>query len=176
MDISIILNLINNIPSDFWSQLFATLIGVIAGIPVAFWIQKKIDFERVVDEKKYLIDFLSKNLERNLDLLRKAKKELPSKVIFYNLDLGAWNFVSQKIGIIKDNILAEDISRIFYQLGHLSRKIDRQYEMHYSAFAAMSNYPVQRQDLVKATIIHIDLLEKDIKEILDRLNGVGKNE
>jgi RNA processing factor Prp31 len=151
---------------SFSEKLLATLIGVIIGIPVAFWVDRLRKNSENLSKKKNLLNFLLKNLEKNLSLIQQAKKELPSHIIFYNLDLGAWTNLSNTLPILENDDLMRKILYVYYELEHISRKIDRQFDMHYSVSRAMGDYKEQRSELVNATISHIDKLEKEINELI----------
>jgi hypothetical protein len=53
----------------FIGNLFATIIGVIVGIPVAFWINKRVEVSTEREKKKKILVMLSTELTQNKDVL-----------------------------------------------------------------------------------------------------------
>jgi len=160
---------------NFLIQLSATFIAVIIGIPIALWLNRKYTEYKKREEKNSLIDFLNQNLKENLRLIEDMKKHFSNGiVIFYNVDLASWSLISQKVQLLDDTDLQKKIFSLYYKLEHLSRKIDRQFEMHYSAFQAMGNYQKQRAGLIESIVKHIDVIKEDISEILKELQNHPK--
>lgn len=160
---------------SFLIQLSATFIAVIIGIPIALWLNRKYSEYKKREEKNSLIDFLKQNLKENLRLIEDMKKHFSQGVvIFYNVDLASWPLISQKVQLLDDTELQKKIFSVYYKLEHLSRKIDRQFEMHYSAFQAMGNYQKQRAQLIGSIVKHIDVIRQGIKGILKELPEPSK--
>ncbi len=100
------------------------------------------------------------------------KKELPTMVIFYNLDLSTWNSLSfKKLDILDNFEIVKAINHVYYEYQHLSRKVDIQFQTHYSTLLAMSNYNQIRQSIVSPILAHIDPLIKESKELSGRISA-----
>ncbi len=96
----------------FWqslvSELFATFIGALLGILTALWLERQIETSRYnkeskirkkifQEEKKRILEYLKIEISNNIDLLNQIKKELNSNsIIYYNLDISAWNSLESK--------------------------------------------------------------------------------
>jgi len=156
---------------DFVVQAAATLLGVMWGIPIALWLNKQYSLFKKSEERRILINFLSENLKDNLRLIEDmALPFTGNNVVFFNLNLGAWSLFSQKIYLIDDLDLQRKILSIYYKLEHFSRKVDRQFEMHYSSFRAMRNYGEERAALVQSILLQISPIKEEINEILKQLS------
>lgn len=155
---------------DFIVQLAATLIGVIFGIPVALWLNRRYSKYIKKDEKDSLINFLKNNLDNNHGILKKMQHDFASGfVVMEYLDIGSWSLFSQKINLLENIELERKILDTYYNLQQLSRKIDRQFEMHFSTFRAMNSYIQDREHIKMSSMGQIGELRKEIEEILKKL-------
>ncbi len=157
---------------DLTKQLLAAFFGVMWGILAAFYVNEKTSQSKNIEKRNILKNSLIENLDKNLGLIRQMEKELLTNVIFYNVDLSQWPLFSENIHLLENNELRSDIFTIFFSLQHLSRKVDRQFEMHYSSFRATKNYAHDRDILVNAIVAHIGVLKP---MIVDAINKLGKN-
>jgi hypothetical protein len=156
---------------DFIVQLIATLIGVTLGIPVALWLNKRYSRYKKKDEKEILINFLKNNLENNQKILKEMQSRFANGyVIMEYLDTGSWSLFSQKINFLGNIELEKKILDTYYNLQQLSRKIDRQFEMHFSTFRAMNSYISDREHIKMSSMGQIGELRKEIEEILKELS------
>ena len=152
---------------DFIVQLIATLIGVTLGIPVALWLNKRYSRYKKKDEKETLINFLKNNLENNQKILKEMQNRFANGyVIMEYLDIGSWPLFSQKINLLGNIELEKKILDTYYNLQQLSRKIDRQFEMHFSTFRAMKSYIQDREHIKMSSMGQIGIVNKEIEEIL----------
>jgi len=62
-------------------------------------------------------------------------------------------------GIISHELLRK-IFRIYYEFEHMSRKIDTQFNMHYSVIRATSVYLQERKNIVDSILLHASNLKK----------------
>ena len=156
---------------DFWisfsSGVLATLIGVIVGIPIAFLIDRRIRERRQNEDSFSILSALKDEISHNIGLLEQMQKELPTTVIFYNLDLSVWEATSSKmLDTIRNKELVRQISSVYYEYQHLSRKVDVQFHMHYSSMLALTGYGTVRQSIVQPIIDHASILTKRSNELL----------
>jgi putative flippase GtrA len=155
---------------DFIVQAAATLLGVICGIPVALWLNKQYSTFKKKDERKTLIGFLKENLEDNQRILKEMQHKFASNfVVLEYLNIGSWPLFSQKINILNNFELQRKIIRTYYNLEQLSRKIDRQFEMHFSTFRAMQSYPQDKEHLKMSIMGQIGMVNTEIEEILKEI-------
>jgi hypothetical protein len=154
---------------DIVVQFVSTLFGVLIGIPVAFWIDRRLTKRHDKERAVSILTILQEEITRNLALLKQIKKELgqPNYIIFYNIDMNTWKNLSLEDfeGIIASNIL-RSIYHLYYEYGHLNRKIDAQFSMHYSAVRASQNYLAERQIIVGAILLHATTLEKETDQLI----------
>jgi hypothetical protein len=167
----------------FWqnlvSTLLATILGVVFGIPVAFFIDRKItqwqekneitkQKNALIQRKKQLLQLLSETLQKNLKLVEQMENQVkPEYVIFYNVDTLLLESTSSiRYEIIDDLNLNRQIDSIRYELLHLHRKVELQLEIEYTVFKAMGNYMTTRTELIGAIIAHIPRVKQEISDTL----------
>lgn len=141
---------------NFVANLFATLIGVILGFPTAQLLEE-IRTKRIQTERaNYLLNVIRAEITHDRALLNQILDELvPNAVIFYSLRLGTWKSItSQDLDNIDDMQLVEQVSRLYFEFEHLNRKIDEQFQMHYSAIRASTEYGRLRTGVVGAIRVH----------------------
>jgi len=165
---------------DFVTNLLSTLIGVLIGIPVALWIDRLTSASHQREDAKRILTALRDELQHNQNLLKQMQGELKTDVIFYNLDLSAWQATTSKgLESIRNYELVRQISDLYYEFQHMSRKIDVQFQMHYSSLLSYSNFEKIRASLVGPIIAHASQLEgttsKVIAEIRKELEILGKD-
>jgi|CXWL01.1.fsa_nt_gi uncharacterized membrane-anchored protein YhcB (DUF1043 family) len=159
----------------FWQgavgNLFATVIGVIVGVPLALWVNSRSSSQQKNERKIQLIKLLIQTLEKNTNLIEQMQVELkPERVNFYNLDLSLLDSVSSlSFELIDDLKLCTDISNLSYELHHLQTKIELQLETVYSTAASMSNFMDNRIKLVNSIIEHLTNVLPLLKTIQERL-------
>jgi len=158
---------------DLLLNFAATLVGVILGIPVALWLDRKITAQRRREEESYLLGVLRDNLNHNLNLMNQIKRELPNNVVFYHLDLSPWQTHSGRLDSIKNRELVQVIATTYYELEHLNRKLNIQLEMNYSPFVAVNGYPLERKRLVDAILLHTESLIGLTKKAFDMISEFG---
>lgn len=167
---------------DVAIQFIATLFGVLVGIPVAFWLDRKITEGHEKERAIFVLTALKEELIHNLGLLKQIINELygPTTMIYYNMDMNTWRTVKLEDfeGIINHEILRR-IFAIYYEYEHLSRKIDTQFSMHYSVVRAMPTYEEERRQIIGSIRGHIveklegdtQQLVSDMKTEIERLNN-----
>jgi len=154
-------------PWDFFSNLFATLIGVLIGIPVALWVDRLTSSSHQRAQAKRILTAISDELTHNLGLLKQMRNELQKNVIFYNLDLSAWlATTSRGLESLRNYDLVRQVSSLYYEFQHLSRKVDVQFQMHYSTLLTSPNYNEIRSSLVGPIVAHAAQLEKTTSEVM----------
>jgi len=164
----------NPLIQDFIVELVATICGVAIGIPVAFWIDRRSRLRSQREKAITILKSLKEEINHNLGLLRQMGKELkPNSVIFYNLDMNTWRTISlgEFIGVISEGIINR-IFRLYYEYEHFSRKIDVQFNMHYSAMRAMGNiYMIERERIVNAILVLIPPWEKESEQLIEDIDN-----
>jgi len=121
-----------------------------------------------------LLQLLENNLKDNLRLVTQIEVELkPSSVIYYPLNLSIWPGIAERISILGDWTFVDRIQRAYYELAHLERKIDKQFELAYSSVPQHPTYPQMQADVagMRGQLIATGILPhvKDIKELLQEL-------
>lgn len=158
---------------DIAIQFVATLFGVLIGIPTAFWLDRRITASHERERAKAVLTALREEVNHNLELLRQMQGEFKagSVMIYYNMDMNTWRATSLEDfeGIIKHEIL-RCIFTIYYEYEHLSRKIDVQFNMHYSVVRAM-DYSKEREQIVGAILIHASRLEKGSEQLIKEMES-----
>lgn len=155
---------------DFLKNLLVTLIGMVIGILFALYINRLIlksqeKKERLKEEKtkKWKVLNILKSIEveikNNIDILRTIESDLPKMAIFYHLDLSAWkSFPLAEIYSIDNIELIKGLSWLYYEYEYIQRKIDIQFQMHYSSFRAINDYKNIRDVFAQKIIEHTRLV------------------
>jgi len=155
---------------EFFGSLLATIIGVMVGIPVALWVDRKIAMRHRKEEASRVLLALKDEIKHNHDLLKQIKREIPVSVLFYTLDLSTWQATSEKrLDSIENYELLREISHLYYEYQHMARKIDMQFSMHYGVLRAMSAYPEIRSSIVNPILAHIDPLEEKTLQVISEI-------
>ena len=148
---------VSNLIEAFTPGFLSTLIGLLIGIPIALWVDRRITSTRSSTESKKTLEALRDEIDRNIVLLKQIDRELRvDTVIYYNLQLSSWKTVSvDKLSDDIDTILIRKISRIYYEFEHFSRKIDTQFEMYYGTIRSLTGYVELRKMLIKSIHLHL---------------------
>jgi len=157
-------------------SLIIAIITLFAAIAIPLWNERRADKK----ERLYVYNYLYRNLEKNLKLIRQLKSEIPNIVPYYNLDLGAWHLIAPKVTLLNKKPLEERIFSVYYELSHLSRKVDILVDMQHKSLYAVTPHNVDIYDtsmnaLINAILQHIPKLEKQIKELLSELKKAHYN-
>jgi hypothetical protein len=166
---------------DILFNFLATLFGVLIGIPAALWIDRKTRESTQREKAEAVLSALKEEINHNVDLLKQIQEELkPDTMITCNLDMNTWRVTSLQEfeGIISHELLRK-IFRIYYEFEHMSRKIDAQFNMHYSVVRATNVYLQEREKIVDSILSHASILEKEgkelVKEVEAELKKLSKN-
>lgn len=115
---------------DFLANLFSTLLGVIAGVPVAIWVSGLEQRKHEREKKKKVLQLLFGELLQNLTVLsgwRQSKdKTLELLLMDSFLKFELWQSFSGggELAWIKDPELISDISLAYSMVRHVSRVSD----------------------------------------------------
>lgn len=156
---------------DVLLRFIAPLLGVLFGIPFAFWIDRKTRERSKRETAVAVLSALKEEINHNVGLLEQIQNELrPNSMIYYNLDMNTWRAMSLEEfeGIVSRKLLRH-IYRIYYEYEHLSRKIDTQFTMHYSVVRAMDTYIKERERIVGAIQTHVKPLHKESKQLIGEM-------
>jgi len=136
----------------FLSTLLATFIGV----GLAFYLNKKQNDTLERTKARRLLFLLKNDIEFNIVLLHELKKWLPDSnhVVFFNLNFVIWNSLPSNIipFLSKPEIITE-ISKFYYQLQHLSRKVDMLFNLGFGHDSTKENQN-KRKELVPSIKEH----------------------
>jgi len=167
---------------DLVSNLLATVLGVVVGIPTALWVdrflirrqeEKEATKERALatQRRRQMLQILREALQKNLNLVRQMEGELqPATVLFYNVDTQLLEATSAiKYEILDELELSRLLDSIRYELLHLHRKVELQLEIEYSASKAMTSYGKMRAQLVQAIRDHFPRIKDEISQALEMI-------
>lgn len=156
---------------DIIIRFLAPLLGVLFGVPFAFWIDRKTRERSKRERAITVLSALKEEINHNIGLLKQIQAQLtPKSMIFYNMDMNTWKATSLEEfeGIISHKLLRH-IYRIYYEYEHMSRKIDTQFNMHYSVVRATKTYPQERQTIIGAILTHAKPLEKESEQLIEEM-------
>lgn len=114
---------------DFWQNLVVTFVGVMLGIPSAFWLQKEVDRIKREDDMLKMASILSQTIKHNRRLLEQLIDNIDANgfyIPYYNFDVVILEETSfRKFELIPDIELAKQIDVVRYELTHLNSKQDQ---------------------------------------------------
>jgi hypothetical protein len=154
-------------------SFLATLFGVLIGIPVALYLDRRTRISHDRERAKGVLLALKEEIHRDVELLRQIQRELkPNSIIYYNIDMNTWKKTTslEDFELIINSALLRHIYRIYYEYEHLNRKIDAQFNMHYSVVRAMKDYLQERQTIVEAILGHASGLEKESEQLINEID------
>ena len=118
-----------------WSSFLPTLLATFVGIGLAFLLDEIYNRRFEKKQARRLLFLLKDDIEANIDLLTQLRNDLtnPSYTVFYNLRLVVWNSItSNLISVLKNPAIIKDISKFYYELHHVARKVDQAFKLIYS--------------------------------------------
>ena len=152
---------------DFLSKLAATLIGALVGVLGGFWLDRRQVESKQKKEGKAILEALHNELSHDSSLLNQMCDELPNGVIFYNLDLSTWQATTGKqLESLRNYELVRRISGMYYEFQHLNRKVDVQFEIHFSSTRTFSRYSDLRREIVGPILVHAAELQPHLVKLI----------
>jgi len=165
---------------ELFVQTVLVFLAAFLGIPTGFWLQHWIESRNLQEEKKQLLRLLENNLDDNLRLLNQIETQLtPTYTIYYSLNLSIWPNIVERISILDDWNFIEKIQKAYYELAHLERKIDKQFDLAFLPVPQHVTYPQLQADvagmrgqLVSNGILpHVKSIRELILELLKDINA-----
>jgi hypothetical protein len=164
---------------NFYGSFFGVLISVLLAFAGQAVLQKRQEnSQRALEDKKLIkeaivvLKAIKSEMNHNIDLLNQMVRELPTMTIFYNLQLSTWKSTSiTKLDSLKNFAIIKNISRIYYEYEHLSRKVDIQFQLHYGYIRTNPNYEEIRKSIVNPIILHASILAEESKIILEEIDN-----
>lgn len=114
---------------------FSTLLATFFGVGLAFYLNKRRTSELERTKARRLLLLLKRDIEFNIGLLHELKKWLPDSrhIVFFNLNFMIWNSLpSNIIPFLEKPEIITEISKFYYQLQHLSRKVDMLFHLGFA--------------------------------------------
>jgi hypothetical protein len=158
---------------DLAVQFLATLFGVLLGVPTALWIDRWTSLRHDKQKAVAVLSALKEEINHNIGLLKQIESELtPTSIIYYNMDMNRWRSTSigNFEGIVNHKVM-DKIFRIYYEYELQSRKIDAQFDMHYSVVRATKDYVRERENIVNSILAQIPGLKSDSEAIIKDIEG-----
>ncbi len=148
---------------DFIVNLVSTAIGACLGFLGAWYLEKRRENKEKRERFNLLRESLCNVLKHNKELLEQLREEVrPDYVVFYHIDLLALKETQiLKYEGFDNSIIAQKIDRVRYELEHLQRKIDKQFEL-----AFQEHLQNQRARIVQSIQAHIPSILKEVEELL----------
>ena len=162
---------------------FASIVGVLVGVPIALWLDRSISSRREKQEhqrqqilekerKKQFVQMLRDSLIKNRGLLEQIERELrPTVVIYYNVDTQILeSTASIKYEIIDDLELNQQLDYIKYELLHIHRKIELQLTVAYGDYkvaGGRQNFIQARTELTNAILVHVPTIQEAITRAIN---------
>lgn len=172
----------------FWQQVIGVLLAVILGIPAALYVDRRVRAkeearaeerdrrEAELNHQQALIA-IRDAVTHNQSKLLQARNDLndldrPNYVIFYSVDRRAIELLLP--GLIETGVdleLVRRISNYRYELEHLGRKIDTQYDLAYGVQSALGNSQEMRRQIVGSILSHSQNILQRGEEILNTIDS-----
>ena len=134
-----------------------TSIATFLGVGLAFWLNKKNNAKLERIKAKRLLNFLKVDIEANENLLGQFVQDLarPNWTVFYDLRLGVWeSLVSNLTPVLRTSPFLKDVSKFYYELQHLERKINKVFDLTHNPHITEEGRR-ERQTLVTSILQHI---------------------
>lgn len=134
-----------------------TSIATFLGVGLAFWLNKKQENNSEKTKARRLLFLLKKDIEFNITLLHELRKWLPDSnhVVFFNLNFFIWNSLpSTIIPFLEKPEIMTEISKFYYQLQHLSRKVDMLFNLGFAENRTKENKN-KREELFQKIQSHV---------------------
>lgn len=159
---------------NFVSNGLATLLGVIVGIPIGLWLDRRRSARETKGRQRSLLSTIAGTLLMNLAVLDSLAPNLtPDDVPLLNVDPTVLDATAGlKWEIIDDAELNAALDLVRYALQDLRRKLDLQLEMENSSFKTVNTYMASRKVMMGAIKI---TLERTRPEIAKAIEGVKKH-
>ena len=151
---------------------FGAFLGYLGGLKV-----NKIQYKNRLKEHKvkrlketlFLLKNLEEEINHNIELLQEMDKEFSSDwSIFYHTDINVWEATKElRIVLIKNPTLLKKLNKFYYQIQHLQRKIDAQFNIYYNSKVVIGKdkdnnlikiedeIPLRFREIVNSILLHI---------------------
>ena len=154
---------------DFLANFFATILGLLFGVPIALWLDREIVKRHQKEEAKNVLSAFRDELDHNLKLIGQIKEQLGRDLIVNKLDLSTWEAIADKLSILGNYELIGGISRIHHEYKLLNREIDAEFQVRFTKVS--EKYPGELRGIMNNTIrMHCNSLEKKTKDLI---KGIG---
>ena len=142
---------------DFLTEFVAGVLGILIG----FSLDRYIALWKKVRISKQIINSLLVELNNNLDLVRKMKAEIkPERIGYFELfQTNAWDMFSSRLEL--DNI------EILFDLGSVYHRFQL-----FNEGMKLESLGGELSSVLERTPDFFDRLEKDLKNIIERLNSL----
>jgi len=116
---------------SFLANLLATIVGVALGIPIAFWINRRVETATEKEKKTKILSSLRDELTRNHDLLIEWRKNEDSKweltTLGIRMGYEIWNAFSDRgeLEWIKDPALLGDLANTYGEIKRIKYLSDK---------------------------------------------------
>ncbi len=163
----------------FLPQLVATIVGVGLGIPIGLWLssrasesQRGREEEQAKQRKLSSLSALTKEVEHNQVLLNQVEDELQKATVpLYLLDTGMWALLGSEVAqAVESKDALTHVSRLYFELGHLNRKLDALFQLVANPLmAASSEYKRRFTELVNSMLLQLPPTRQLCEEVLAML-------
>ncbi|MCX6774838.1 MAG: hypothetical protein NTY99_01970 [DPANN group archaeon] len=138
----------------FILTLAATFLGVLVAFKLNALQLKVTDTQQA----NRLLTLLQNEIKHNKSLLNQLKDELLTHTVpFYDLRFSVWDSIPSKLASIVENPeLLNETAKFYFELQHLERKINKQFELAYGISIALTGGRELREQIVRSILAHID--------------------
>lgn len=137
---------------DFSATIFATLLGVIVGVPAALEVERwKAEADRMEQEEQ-LLAAVDRALDHNAGILKKLSGQLSvDRVIYYNVDPYFFEATSESRYRVFSNIeVNQQVEAVRTELVILQHLIRAQFDLAYGIESRTTNFVEHRRQLIDA--------------------------
>jgi hypothetical protein len=118
----------------FWPQLAATFIGVVAGIPAAVFVNRKLGERSERDRLEFdrtrlqnILVQLQRSLARNAEIIPQVVERIGAGSVYVvtHFDVARWSLISDQASrLIADPVLVGDLAEVYAQVQRLNDAVN----------------------------------------------------
>lgn len=155
----------------FLGSTLGALLGIYSGVRTREKWKERVDAEK----REQLLHVLKEAVNKNGGLIEQVCDEVEkNQTPTFNVDLTLLESTATiKYDLLDDMELCSELDELRYELTHLSRKIDRLFDLHLNTMVHHFDNPTAlkalREGLVSSIVSHIEPIRKSVEQLKTKL-------